>query len=165
MSWSCYDVVLYDRVMTHWPTIDMIMSTSEHWMSVKNGSTSSKMIILSRLSSRRSMHSRAFSRVYTPQLCTVIIGGQSNSTQGRIAIVFARSGTLAQPDQYDWTCASFGPPESTTQTANWSIQPFLHSKWQCRRACSGMSFPLRNAPWHGRSWSHLIHLHWAHPTQ
>ena len=32
-------------------------------MSVKNGRTSSRMIILSRLSNRRSMHSRAFSRV------------------------------------------------------------------------------------------------------
>jgi len=41
------------------------------------------------------------------------------------SIVFARwrlytlpCGTLAAPGDYDWTCASFGPPESTTQTAN-----------------------------------------------
>jgi len=27
-------------------------------------------------------------------------------------------------------CASFGPPESTTQTANRSVQPFLHSSQQ-----------------------------------
>ena len=32
--------------------------------------------------------------------------------------------------EYDWTCAFFGPPESTTQTANRSIQPFLHSSRQ-----------------------------------
>jgi len=40
-------------------------------------------------------------------------------------------GTLAPPGKYDWTCASFGPPESTTQTANRSAQPFLHSSQQC----------------------------------
>jgi len=33
-------------------------------------------------------------------------------------------GTLAQPGEYDWTYAFFGPPESTTQTANRSVQPF-----------------------------------------
>ena len=36
-------------------------------------------------------------------------------------------GTLALPTEYDSTCASFGPPESTTETANRSVQPFLHS--------------------------------------
>jgi len=36
-------------------------------------------------------------------------------------------GTLAPPGEYDWTCASFGPLESTTDTANGSVQPFLHS--------------------------------------
>jgi hypothetical protein len=46
-------------------TTATMISTSEHWISVKNGSTSSRMIILSRLSSRRSMHSSALSRVYT----------------------------------------------------------------------------------------------------
>ena len=37
------------------------------------------------------------------------------------------SGTLAPPGEYDWTCASFGPPESTTQMAKQLVQPFLHS--------------------------------------
>jgi len=36
-------------------------------------------------------------------------------------------GTLAPPGQYDWACASFGLPESTTQKANRSVQLFLHS--------------------------------------
>ena len=36
------------------------------------------------------------------------------------------SGRLAPPGKYDWTCASFGPLESTTQMANRSVQPFLH---------------------------------------
>ena len=35
--------------------------------------------------------------------------------------------TLAPPDEYDWTHASFSQPDSTTQTANRSVQPFLHS--------------------------------------
>jgi len=34
--------------------------------------------------------------------------------------------TLAPPGEYNWTCASFGLPQSTTQTANRSVQPFLH---------------------------------------
>jgi len=36
-------------------------------------------------------------------------------------------GTLAPPGKYDWTCASFGPLESTTERANGSVQLFLHS--------------------------------------
>jgi len=40
------------------------------------------------------------------------------------------SGTMAPPGEYDWTFASLGPPESTTQTANRSVQPFLHSSLQ-----------------------------------
>ena len=39
-------------------------------------------------------------------------------------------GTLAPPGEYDWTCASFGPLESTTDTANGLVQSFLHSLWQ-----------------------------------
>jgi len=38
--------------------------------------------------------------------------------------------TLAPAGEYDWTCASFDLPESTTQTANWSVRPFLHSLWK-----------------------------------
>jgi len=36
-------------------------------------------------------------------------------------------GTLAPAGKYDWTCASFNSLESTTDTANGSVQPFLHS--------------------------------------
>jgi len=36
-------------------------------------------------------------------------------------------GTVAPPGEYDWTCASFGPLQSTTETENGSVQPFLHS--------------------------------------
>jgi len=41
--------------------------------------------------------------------------------------VSSHEGTLALPGEYDWTCAFFGPLESTTETANGSVQPFLHS--------------------------------------
>jgi len=41
--------------------------------------------------------------------------------------VSSHEGTLAPPGEYDWNCASFGPLESTTQTANGSVQLFLHS--------------------------------------
>jgi len=37
------------------------------------------------------------------------------------------SGRLAPAVEYDCTCASFGPHESATKTANRSVQPFLHS--------------------------------------
>jgi len=41
--------------------------------------------------------------------------------------VSSHEGTLAPPGEYDWTCASFGPLDFTTETANVSVQPFLHS--------------------------------------
>jgi len=44
--------------------------------------------------------------------------------------VSSLEGTLAQPGEYDWTCAFFGPLEFTTQMANPSVQPFLHSSRQ-----------------------------------
>jgi len=36
-------------------------------------------------------------------------------------------GTLAPPGEYDWTLHPSAPLESTTDTANGSVQPFLHS--------------------------------------
>jgi len=39
-------------------------------------------------------------------------------------------GTLTPSGEYDRTCVSFGPPKSTTQTANPLVQPFLHSSQQ-----------------------------------
>jgi len=53
---------------------------------------------------------------------------QSYSPGG--ANVASHVGILVPPGEYDWTCASFGPPESTPQTANRSVQPFLHSARQ-----------------------------------
>jgi len=44
--------------------------------------------------------------------------------------VSSHKSTLAPPGKYDWTCAPFGPLESTTQTANRSVQLFCtaHSR-------------------------------------
>jgi len=61
--------------------------------------------------------------------------------------------------------ASFGPPKSTTQTANRSVQPFLNSSRRCRRACPGMSFPLITAPSHGDLGSIRYMLPRAHSSQ
>jgi len=41
--------------------------------------------------------------------------------------VSSHEGTLAPPGECNWIYASFGPLESTTQTANGLFQPFLHS--------------------------------------
>ena len=50
--------------------------------------------------------------------------------------------TLAPPDEYDWICASFGPFESRTQTANGSVQPFLQSSRQeVPILCNGRPYP------------------------
>jgi len=46
------------------------------------------------------------------------------------------------PGEYDLTCASFAPLESTTQMANRSAQPFLHSSRQeVPILYNGRSFP------------------------
>jgi len=47
---------------------------------------------------------------------------QSRSPSG--ANVPSHERTFAPLDEYDWTCASFGSCESTTQTAHRSVQPF-----------------------------------------
>jgi len=41
-----------------------------------------------------------------------------------------RKSTLATPGEYDSTCAYLDALESTTDTANGSVQSFLHSLWQ-----------------------------------
>jgi len=71
--------------------------------------------------------------------------------------VLFHEGTLAPPGEYDWTCASFGPLESTTQTANRSVQPFLHNSPQKLSAYTLQWAPLstRIAPSHGDS--HVTH--------
>jgi len=55
---------------------------------------------------------------------------------------------LTPLDAYGGTYVSFGPLESTTQTANRSVQPFLHSSRQIRY--SGRPFQSRE--WVDGSW-------------
>lgn len=54
----------FDAWKNNSQTTAMMMSTSVHWMSVRNGSSSSRIIILSRLSISRSRHSSAMVRVW-----------------------------------------------------------------------------------------------------
>jgi len=53
-------------------------------------------------------------------------------------------GTLAPLGEYHWTCGSFSPPESTTQTENRLVQPFLHSS---RLVSSGILAPPGEYYW------------------
>ena len=81
---------------------------------------------------------------------------QSYSRGG--ANVTSHEGTLAPPREYDWTSASFGPPKSTTQTANWSVQPFYHSSRHkvpnSLYFTAGAPFP-QNCPFPWRSGPHI----------
>jgi len=55
-------------------------------------------------------------------------------------------GTLAPPGEYDWTCASIGPTESTIQRTNQSVQSFLHSSQQkVPMLYNGRAFPQKLA--------------------
>ena len=74
------------------------------------------------------------------------------------ANVPSHEGTLVPPGAYDWTCAAFGPSDSTTQTANRSVQPFLYSSRQCVVGhARAFSFSVITAPSHGWSGPHLIY--------
>jgi len=82
--------------------------------------------------------------------------GQSNLTTGRIAAAHGRfngiEGTLVPPGKCDWTCTSSGPPESTIQTTNWSVQLFLYNSWQKVPIFTmGSSFP-QNCPFPQGIW-------------
>jgi len=89
---------------------------------------------------------------------TIITSGQSNLTQDCIATVDGQF-------KYDWTCVSSGPSKSTTQTANRSVKPFLHSSWQkVPTLYNGHRFP-QNCPF---SWGELdpiqFMIPWANPS-
>jgi len=59
------------------------------------------------------------------------LNGKSIVSAAFAQLAVVSSGTLAPPGEYDWIDASFGPTVSTTQTqtANRSVQPFLHSSY------------------------------------
>jgi len=62
------------------------------------------------------------------------------------------------------THAYFDPPEPTTQTGFWSVQPFLHSSWHSvvEHAWS-CPFQLKITPSHGDLDPHLIHASFGPP--
>jgi len=65
--------------------------------------------------------------------------------------------TLAPADEYNWTCASFGPPESITQRANLSVHLFLYSlRQKVPILYNGQPFP-QNCPFSWGSGSPSIH--------
>jgi len=75
------------------------------------------------------------------------------------SVVFARWRQCAPHLVYD----SLGPPESTTQTASRSVQPFLHSSQQSVVACPHMSFSLKTAPSFG--FLGLPEFKWSNPKR
>jgi len=69
-----------------------------------------------------------------------------------------REGTLAPPGEYNWTCASFGSPESITQTANRLVLPFLHiARQKVPMLYNGRPFPPKLPLLVGDLDPHLIH--------
>jgi len=62
-------------------------------------------------------------------------------------------GATSQARKYNWTSAFSIPPESTTRTANQSIQPFLHSSWyKVPIVYNECPFP-KNCPFPWRIWT------------
>jgi len=71
--------------------------------------------------------------------------------------------TFALPGEYDWTCASFSPPKSTTQTANRLVQPFLQSSQQTVAILyNGLPFFTLELPLPWWIWTPSTTIPWAH---
>jgi len=64
------------------------------------------------------------------------------------------------------THASLDPPESTSQTASWSVQPFLHSSRQSRYLTMGRPFLPQNCLFARGIWTpsntYFLRLTWVH---
>jgi len=80
--------------------------------------------------------------------------------------VYSHKSTLAPPGEYDWTCASFGPLESTTQTANRSVQPFCTAHGRKSLHFTVGASILQNCPfpWGSGSPSNTCFLGPSQPT-
>jgi len=76
------------------------------------------------------------------------------------SIVFARWRHCAPHPVH----ACLGPPQSTSQTASWSVQPFLHSSRQrVFTLYNGPPFSPQNCPLAQGSGTHLIHASFGLP--
>jgi len=83
----------------------------------------------------------------------LLTSGQSNLKNGRIAKAHRRFSGIRQvaPVWISPNACSLVPPESTTQTASRSVQPFLHCSPQSVFILyNGPPFPFRIAPSYGR---------------
>ena len=69
----------------------------------------------------------------------------------------SQEGTLMPPGEYDWTCASFSPLKSTTEMANWSVQPCLH-RWPQSVPILVCLFPPQNCSF--PCWHLDLMVHW-----
>ena len=79
-------------------------------------------------------------------------------TQWRLCYV--STWAFYQLGKYNWTCASFGPPESTTQTAQFSR--FAQITVESPILYNGRRFPAKLAPSHGRMWTPIsVMIPWA----
>jgi len=84
-----------------------------------------------------------------------ITSSQSNLTKGRIA---AANGEFNSVLQMAPMCphvrhASFGPPESTSQTVSLSVQPFFTAHGTLSSGMPEHSYPLKIAPSHRGIWT------------
>ena len=77
------------------------------------------------------------------------------------------SGTMASPGECDWylNLCILWPMESTAQTGNRSLQPFMHSPWQ-KVPCTLQLAPIspKTAPSHGGSVPPSNTIPWSHPS-
>jgi len=78
------------------------------------------------------------------------------------ANVPSHAGTLAPPSKYDWTCASFGPPESTTKQQIHRFSRFCtaHGKKSLHFTMGNLSPKI--SPSHGDLDVHLIYHSFGH---
>ena len=88
-------------------------------------------------------------------LATVLNAFFSIKSQSKKKII--KRVQFSTPGEYHWTCASFGPPESTTKTENRPVQSFLHSSRQKVPVLyNRRPFPQKCAPSHGGIWTRLL---------
>jgi len=65
----------------------------------------------------------------------------------------SHEGMLVPPGKYDWICASFRPPESTSQMANRSVQPFFTAHGQVSSGMPGHVLSPNNWPFTWGIWA------------
>ena len=111
------------------------------------------MLPSSDLSPQPRRHLDQFSRLYTAN------GRFSSCMSFPLKILFVRGSTPPS------NSASLGPPESITQTASPSVQPFLQSSRESVVRHGGHAIHLKITPSHGDLNPIKYMVHWIHPIQ